>query len=372
MRVRRAAIGASISASVLLGSTLACARDDEAVLKSRVLKEFPTALKVLEEHFAGAAGSVRYSLENAIGKSRQVKTAGNLTFATRRPHSARVTASTKRQAKSSGPGPAGKGIPETAASSSREIVYCYNEDYSFSLSKKDADQQYIISSLDKNVGGEPAQSIKVQVDGWLYEYLDAPLSFSAVYQPLSRIISSDRFSIRRVSEVREDGENCLKLEVRLQEGIWKIAQGKPSPEYEGWILVVPAKKWVVREYQLAHSILGLRGRVEYGDIRDGFPSPRRVVVEGTDTRSGTPIYRHEFIFEDLRLVNPPDSEFTLAAFGLPELRQPSSSRHANRTVFWLLGAALASLVVAIVLKHYSGTLRKSAAAQDGARQERHG
>ena len=97
----------------------------------------------------------------------------------------------------------------------------------------------------------------------------------------------------------------------------------------------------------------------YGDIQDGFPLPKRVVNEAIDTRSGKPIFRHEFTFEDLRLVDPPDREFTLAAFGLPELGKPRSSRHANRTVFWLLGAALASLVIAIVLKRYSSTFRQT-------------
>jgi hypothetical protein len=359
MRARPAAIGASIFGFLFLWSSLSCARDDEAALRSRVLKEFPEALKVLEEHFAGAVGSVNYSLETRIGQPRHIQQEGNAKFLTRRPYWARVTASERLPAKSSGLGAAGKGAAEIATSSGREIVYGYNEDYSFSLSKKDADPQYIIKSLDKNEGGEPPRHLKVQVDGWLYEYLDAPFSFSAVYQPLSRIISSDRFSIQRVSEVRHDGENCLKLEVRLKEGTWKIAQGKPSPEYAGWILVAPEKKWVVREYELRQSIVALRGRVEYGDIQDGFPLPKRVVTEAMDTRSEKPIFRHEFTFEDLRLVAPPDREFTLAAFGLPELGKPRSSRHANRTVFWLLGAALASLVVAIVLKRYSDTFRQT-------------
>ncbi len=240
-------------------------------------------------------------------------------------------------------------------------MYCYNKDYSFTLSKKDVYSQYIIRSFDKNVEGEPPHHLKVQVDGWLYEYLDAPFSFFAAYQPLSRIISSDGFSIERISEVPQDGENCLKLEVRLKEGTWKIAKGRPSPEYDGWILVAPEKKWVLREYELGHGSVALRGRVEYGDIQDGFPVPRRVVNQAIDRRSREPQNIYAFTFEDLRFVDVPDREFTLAAFGLPELGQPgpSRSRYTNRTVFWLLGAALASLFVAIVLKYYSGTSRRT-------------
>ena len=178
MRVRRAMIGASISGFLFLWSTLACARDDEAVLRSRILKEFPDALKALEEHFSRAVGSVNYSLKHQIGKPRQQEMVGKFTFATRRPYWARVTSSRTR--------PAGQ-----------DMVYCFNKDYSFALVKKDGDAQYVIRSFDKNVNGEPPQQSTVQVDGWLYEYLDAPFSLSAFYQPLSRIISSDRFSIQR-------------------------------------------------------------------------------------------------------------------------------------------------------------------------------
>ena len=122
----------------------------------------------------------------------------------------------------------------------------------------------------------------------------------------------------------------------------------------------PEKKWVLREYELGYSKAAIRGQVEYGDIQDGFPVPKRVVVELMDRRSRAPVYVHDFTFEDLRLVDPPDREFTLAAFGLPELGQPgpSRSRFANRTVVLLLGAAVASLLVAIVLKYYAGTLRR--------------
>ena len=151
------------------------------------------------------------------------------------------------------------------------------------------------------------------------------------------------------------------MEVRLKSGMWKIAQGKPSPDYDGWILVEPEKKWVLREYELGHRKQVIRGLVEYGDPQDGFPLPKRVVIKGFPRGSSEPTFIQIFTFEDLRFVDVPDGEFTLAAFGLPELGQPgrSRSRYANRTVFWLLGAALVSLVLAVALKYYSGTSRRT-------------
>jgi hypothetical protein len=359
MRVRRMTIGASISIFLFLWSPPTYARDDGADLRSRVLRELPEALRALEEHFSKAVGSVNYSLKNRIGKRRSSDTAGKFTFASRRPYWARVTSHRTKAAKSSGPSPEGKTVPEVPASLTQDVVYCHNKDYSFELTKSEADAQYVIRSFDKSVNGVPPRGSTVQIDGWLYEYLDAPFSFSAVYQPLSRVISSDRFSIQRISEVRQDGENCLKLEIRLEEGMWKIATGEPSPQYDGWILVAPEKKWALREYELGPSTLALRGHVEYGDIEDGFPVPKRVVIEAMDPRSREPYYIHEFTFEDLRLVDTPDREFTLAAFGLPELAQPGSSRHGSRIALWWLGAALASLVAAIVLKYYSVISRRT-------------
>jgi len=183
-----------------------------------------------------------------------------------------------------------------------------------------------------------------------------------------------RFSIQSISEVRQDGENCLKLEVRLKEGIWKIANGKrPSPEYVGWILIAPEKKWVVRDYELAYTDGGgLRGQVEYGDVQDGFPVPKRVVIKSFN-RQNKLNFIHDFQFEDLRFVDPPDREFTLAAFGLPELGEPgrTRSRYVNRAVFWLLGAAVAALLVSIVLKYYAGRLRRTPPESVPGTAERH-
>jgi hypothetical protein len=362
MRIRRATIGASISGFLFLWSTLAGAREDEAVLRARVLKEFPEALKALQEHFSTAVGSVSYSREEGIARPHDAKRVGKFAFATRRPYWARVTKSPTIRAKSSGPGPEGKEVPEVASSSGPEIVYCYNKDYSFNLLKrKDSDSQYVIKSFDQNLDGEPSHEVKGQVYNLLYDYLDAPFSCPPLWRPSSSIIASDRSLIQHISEVRQDGENCLKLEVRLKEGIvWKTDQGRLSPEYNGWILVAPEKKWVVREYDLDAGSHRYRGRVEYGDIQDGFPVPRRFVLELKNQKTGR-VNVHEYTFDDLRLVDPPDDAFTLAAFGLPELGQPgpTRSRYANRTLFWLLGAAAASLLVAIVLKYYAGALRRT-------------
>lgn len=377
MRIRRATIGASISGFLLLWSTLAGAREDETVLRSRVLKEFPAALKALEDHFSRAIGSVNYSREEKIAWPHGAKRVGRFTFATRKPYRARVTKRPTTRAKSSGPGPEGKGVPEVAAASGPEIVYCYNKDYSFSLLKrKDSDPQYVISSFDQNLDGEPSHQVRGQVYAYLYDYLDAPFSCPPLWRPSSSITPSDRLPIQHISEVRKDGENCLKLEIRLKEGtVWKTAKGGLSPEYSGWMLVAPEKKWVVREYEFDVGSHRYRGQVEYGDIQDGFPVPRRFVLELKEQSTGLKSV-YEYTFDDLRFIDPPDDAFTLAAFGLPELGQPGPprSRYANRSAFWLLGAAVASLLVAIGLKYYAGTRRRTPpeSVSGGARRDAEG
>ena len=132
---------------------------------------------------------------SAESEKRHTRVEGKHTFASKRPYWARVTSSGPKRTLFSGPKLAGKKGPEASASD-KEVVFCYNNDYSFKLSRNDAASQYAITSFDKNIGGEPPAPFKVQVDGRVYEYLDAPFSFSAAYQPLSRIISSDRFTIQ--------------------------------------------------------------------------------------------------------------------------------------------------------------------------------
>ncbi len=364
MKVQHVVILASVTGFVLIGASLACTGAEEADLRARVQKEFPGALRALEDHFSGTTGSVSYVMEQGLpgvkGKTRHMGTAGKFSFATKSPHFARVISNSMKPLASSKKKSEGEKVLKSSESSGPTLVYCFNDNDSFSLLRKSTDDEYIITSFEANVSGSPPYEFKVQMDGWLFEYVNAPFSLSVIYQPLSRIISKDGFSIQHIAEVRLQDETVLKLDVRLKEGTWKIADDtKPSPEYDGWIIVAPEKKWVVKAYEIGHGDNGLRGHVDYVDSQDGYPLPARVLVEAFDRQSGKPKFRHDFHFDDLRLVDPPDSEFRLTAFGLPELRPPeiSPSRFANRGVFWLFGAGVASLFIAVVLKYHAELLR---------------
>ena len=366
MKIQHAAIMASMTGFILIGASLACTGAEEADLRARVQKEFPGALRALEDHFSGTTGSVSYVMEQGLpgvkGKARHMGTAGKFWFATKSPHFARVISNSMKPLASSKMKSEGEKVLKSSESSGPTLVYCINEDDSFSLLKKNSESEYMITAFEKNISGSPPYEFKVQMDGWLIEYVNAPFSLSAIYQPLSRIISKDGFSIQHIAEVRQQDETVLKLDVRLKEGTWKIADGtKPSPEYDGWIIVAPEKKWVVKAYEIGHGDSGLRGHVDYVDSQDGYPLPARVFVEAFDRQSGKPKFRHDFHFDDLRLVNPPDSEFRLTAFGLPELRPPeiTPSRFANRGVFWLFGAAIVSLSIAVILKCQGRLLRRT-------------
>jgi hypothetical protein len=317
----------------LLHPLIDWARADESALKKRVLLEYPLALKNLETHYGRATGTAKHSAKSYNGELESVLSVGAYSFALDRPKRAKL------MIKSSG------GTKRREESARR--VICYNEEYSFELASKGS-AELSIKSLEK--GSD--LGVK-QMQGELSRSLEAPLRMYIL--PVAGVFESPNFKIRSATEISRKSKRMIKIE-------FDSPSDNHRGGYEGFLVVSPEERWTLYEYEYrAKKGTGLRkGTIEYEGTDDGFPIPKQI-IHSTFKLPQLDLRHVETVdLQDIRFTVGADREFTLAAFGFPEMLQPSRAARTGNTGPWLIGLALFSLCIAVALKFASTYFRRTA------------
>ncbi len=291
---------------------------DDGPLKERVLTEYPAALKRLEErlsriHIEGT--SVHTQLDPRTKKEQ--RTSIHYVFAINGP------SRLKRSSTSSGTGGKDEGY---------HFVSCINPRYSFRLRAIGTGRPLEI----KDFGGGLDPNVANDMGSDFARYVFAPITFKAM--SIAETMAHPTFELKHVSEEIHNGKKFLKIEFR-----WHPVQKYPA--IPGWWLVSPEEDWVLREWEFLvgrHEDVTWHGRVEYADSVDGIPLP----ISLSETH---PLETRQFSFDRVRPGPVPESEFTLTAFGLPELDQPGRSRSTMSPGLWFLALGCLFLAIAGVL-----------------------
>ena len=308
----------------------------ENSLKKMVLAEYPAALRELESRFARASGLVRAVREDKSRPDRRRKDSLYL-FDSMRPRMARVRIQRPT------PGPNGGTIK----------VFCYSTDYSFLLQRGGEKREYYIMSLEK--GANNSSHIKMSMYPLLDYYLDAPYVMDGF--PLITVFNDPKFSLVSVSPVIEKHKNMLRLVFNWPLVTDRLAGGG----YDGSLLVSPAEKWVLHEYEYRpkNGLAIRKGVIDYGEVQVGFPVPKRVVTSVFDIHKKQLREVRTYDFEEFRFVDVPAQEFTLAAFGLPEgVVRPGKVARTSKAGYWFFGLAFVALGVSVAVKSASSRLQK--------------
>ena len=222
-----------------------------------------------------------------------------------------------------------------------ETVRCYNRRYSFELKRDTGKKEFSIVSFDENKSADQSTAVRGMVQ-WLSVYLDAPCSLYV--NRMSEFLANERFSISGVSEVRNKDKKMLKVEFEV----------KAAPKlagFVGWFIVSPEESWVLHSYEILYKTNDyIRGTIDYDGSEGGVPRPMKVVHTKGKVGEAMPVQTTSFDFDEFHFGEVPEFDFTLAAFGLPEL---SESRRAGRGVApaaWMAIAAFSMLAIAVGLK----------------------
>jgi hypothetical protein len=351
------------AAAFLLLAPRAEAQTDGA-LRERVLREYPVALTALEAHFSRAKGIVRRTNVRVKGPPRERAAPDERFVFELRPDMARVVIERQYAA-------------DKTAPTRKDAAICYNRDYMFQLKKEGEKSAFFLSSFSWNKAADPdegARRTRREIDG----YLNAP--FTLAYTPISELFAYEGFSVGNVSRVGDGpGE---RLRVEFDTG----PVAKPRTRRRGWFIVSPAEAWVLCSFE---SMLGprmiKRGTITYSGTQDGVPLPKQAVYThetladpgqkappkkispgspGANNYDGPGTAVETYDFDELTIASMPDADFTLTAFGLPEVGA-AARRAPGNLALWLFGLACAAMAAAVALRAAAARLRRRDALAAG-------
>lgn len=303
--------------------------------RDTVRVEYGRALVDLEAFYTAASGEVLATERRPLSKELPATTTA-FRFASLAPDTGRVTTWP---------------VVETSDEHGvAQMVVCRNKSYSFLLRRAAGSAGFSLKSLVKD-----QKEVAGLMQNNLERYVSAPFSFE--FHSIGSLLKQPKFSIRSVAEKVHDGRRALSIDFDCP--IDNIRQGG----YQGTFVVLPDQKWVLFQYEYwPKKGTALRtGEVEYEGTSGGFPIPKRVTHSILERASRTPHIVTTYDFKSIRFGRLPEKEFTLSAFGLPEIDVVSRPR-TGAVEYWLFAAALGALAVAVILWRASARVRRRAAA----------
>ena len=120
-----------------------------------------------------------------------------------------------------------------------------------------------------------------------------------------------------------------------------------APAMRAWIEFDPEYAWAVRRFEVLmnpDNDVKRSGSVEYSGMNDGRPIVKRVVDSNPMDYRVVEITEIKF---DQKLNA---GDFTLSAYGLPEVNQKPGDGRAIPLNYWLFGFGAIALVLAIIIR----------------------
>ncbi|WP_148259718.1 hypothetical protein [Isosphaera pallida] len=178
--------------------------------------------------------------------------------------------------------------------------------------------------------------------------VDTPYTLAGL--PVSLMIESSEFRFIKIERINKNGNTRVQVEFDYD----RSRPGKTS-RIRGWVNFDPKNKYSVCEYNFTDTVDGAnynyQGNSIYEFDENQVSLPQEVVCVETFFQSSKEIWKKEYRFQAERLSTDPipDSEFTLAAYGLGDVEQPPGAP-TNTLPYWAFGFAAVALGISVVLK----------------------
>jgi hypothetical protein len=297
--------------------------------KERLLNEAPSKWSALEQYYSKVIVSCREILETPPGgKPSPGRFQGTINRNTRK--NGEMIVCVIRQV---GEYPKGQRYDKTR-------VRGLNSRYTFKLAKSDPNaDSYILVDFQPATDEDRRRARDNDMS-------DCDMIFTVMNCRLADIINDSLYTIN-AQGMRRGEKELVQMEYARQLDKLDRINGA-FPVEKATIILDPELYWCVREYHVDNPNWILDGTLEYGDSIDGFPILRRSIqTEKSKTGFGDDLTTYEF--DKIVHSDIPESEFTLSAFGLPEIQVPGEQK--PRTLWlWLLAAAAGCLVLALLAR----------------------
>lgn len=196
-------------------------------------------------------------------------------------------------------------------------VFALNPNYSFALQRRASSSPWVLLGIKKRENAEPGK-LAAQFENELAFARTFPVGIRG--KLLADLVRKPEF---RVLGCRESpAANPSLVEVDFD---YPHPTGREASPVQGGKLVFDAATWCLSSYEVRVKLPDARGIwkmkiLEWAEAEEGLPVPRRVVLNNdTDFDHGKNVQEWKFKY-DLNVPErtPPDEDFTLSAFGLPE------------------------------------------------------
>jgi hypothetical protein len=199
-------------------------------------------------------------------------------------------------------------------------VVAFNPRYAFALKRKTPSSPWIVTELvDLRTNSLPSSIQKTfeRIDNEILELVRLDKD------PLAELARKPEFQVVRCKKVLQAGEEFVQVDFEYPPTV----EERDSGVHRGTLVLDPQRFWCLRSYEVRYPRSdGSPGTVKYrvlelGGREEGLPVPKRALeqrefLSKDGTRGKTEIWVECNL--DVPRTLPPDEEFTLSAFGLPE------------------------------------------------------
>lgn len=227
-------------------------------------------------------------------------------------------------------------------------VAAFNRRYAFLLERKTSEKPWVLKGIGE-AESKNAAAIRKDVEKRSRAAVSLLLTWP---DSLEELTTHPSFRILRATPVTRFGSELVQLEFENPHEIIP-APGEPFvPIQSGVLLLDPERFWIFRggdfNCNYSDAISTVKIEIELADSKSRFPIPkRRVTTIASKSLEGRGSYTRKMV-SDFHLSEPstlpPDEQFTLSAFGVPE---PFAVAPARRYP-WFLWAGIAGVLCVIV------------------------
>ncbi len=317
--------------------------DEEHEIRNRFFREAPIGWRAWQERMLHSKGVIKLQEQFF-----------DFTVPNREP----ITR--KAQAEFQSSGSANRRVVLHRSGDERVHVGARNPAYQFHLQRRGATSDYLIANLKQERGGSKQVAPWDQPDSHFHSYvvplLHAP--FSVVTEDLLDIVADPRFrpdSFRSRSDTTAT-EGFVEVHFAYDHG-----RKEYIPLDDVTVVLDPRNNWAVREYRVVTPDYIQAATINYSDEDPGkghrYPTEyRETISDPPPKKDGMTL--NLYTLDEIEFGDIPEREFTLSAFGLPEVVGTDASRAWPRTI-WMLIIINIALVLCGLWWYFSKRARQA-------------
>jgi hypothetical protein len=228
-----------------------------------------------------------------------------------------------------------------------ETCQVINPRYGFTLKRPNPNRQWFVSQMELRDQSSQLQAPTENLD-FFDELVYSPVTFLAIHYIWKDLPQQPGFIVKSAAPEKKEGKPYIKVTFQFKPEV----QHPRNPRAKGWVLFDPNLYWIIREYdtdlffwdkQKSKEIQVRKyGSFEYEENRDGFPVVKRRTFNAQNVQRDQEPVKTVWEYK-LEEKEPPESDFYLSAFGLPE---PSQIKNRTPWYLWLMLAGLLCLGIA--------------------------